>query len=153
MTLSNQIKSRKTKRCIIMCHPPNDNFCRGVHKRTDPRRFPPRNTWSCHCATFKRLNLCQRKASPHCGARFFARESGWPGIYANDGVVQAGKECDRIPPLSFASLLLLSPAVDWRDDQISLCNQRLFLSNTSDLTVPPHPPNHAPPPVSRFNVA
>lgn len=88
-----QIKSKKTKHYIM--YPPIKRNLKGWSQKSQSSPVSQKNTSTRRCASFKRSDLCRRKASPHCGNRFFARESGWPGIYANDWVVHAEKECEE----------------------------------------------------------
>lgn len=144
-----QIKSKKTKHYIM--YPPIKRNLKGWSQKSQSSPVSQKNTSTHRCASFKRSDLCRRKASPHCGNRFFARESGWPGIYANDWVVHAEKECEEKkigfplfhwPPPSFYLVPLTEEKIKslFATSVFSLQHVRLDCAAASPNDAPaPHP--------------
>lgn len=74
---------------------------------------------ACYHVPHKKLKFMSEKASPYCGTHFFARKSGWPGIYANEGLYTLAKNMIGFPSLislplpfiSFPSLMLIEEKI------------------------------------------
>ena len=69
---------------------------------------------ACYRVPHKKLKFMSEKASPYCGTHFFARKSGWPGIYANEGLYTLAKNMIGFPSLISLSLPFISfPSLCW----------------------------------------